>query len=617
MTKYTIATALGLVVSVALQAAGCGLRAEISFAQARKGDATAASLFPPAPCKVSALHREGKVIKNAQGLRMWFIGTNTFHSHLEWSLALDYKAASRELAAIADQGFNLVRVPLNMSHVQPARGVFPNDTHYAGEMRRHNLDPQWIGFLDWLVDYAGGLGLYVILEFHELPTDPYRYFAGGDPKRKAENEPGGGVAWMSEDALQNGRPQTIEAIAEAHRFLSAHFRGHPAVAGIEVPFNEPHGEWWSKPQNYREAVVKCARAIKQADPSRLVFMGCESWGAGNANPTSTWDVPPQVDAVVPHFYLALHAPLALRGDPRSLTETARTYSAGGFAWALPFTACPVPVVLGEFGEAGGDPSVLDPDTAAPTVAARVVEHTVALSLAAGVRGFCHWAWGDENAAGSAGHLRKYVPLFQPSEEQPQQRYPEVVLIVKVSEDKVAGGILQGLGPISDVMLDAQVTSVRLVWEDELDQALRTDVKALDILWKARVIVVDKDVQWDGGHGLPDEKVFRCDFSYPPPDELYRHMASQGIVLNRKSPSGILLLPNFNGMILYHRHGPAGILIVYPLLERAGQFSLWGEGSSGPVFSGDAMALYEHGVQVEISQWQSTVLMFHPSQGQER
>jgi len=37
---------------------------------------------------------------------------------------------------MAHYGFNVVRMPLNMSHIQPAPGVFPDDPRYAEEMRK-------------------------------------------------------------------------------------------------------------------------------------------------------------------------------------------------------------------------------------------------------------------------------------------------------------------------------------------------------------------------------------------------------------------------------------------------------------------------------------------------
>ena len=604
------------------QGAGCGCSLEARApvtppAPVRRAPAKSAEDLPPAPCKVSPLRRDGAVLNDAEGRTMRFFGANTFHSHLNWSLRLEYEDASAALRGMAERGFNLVRVPLNMSHLQPARGVFPDNPRYAAEMTKHNLDPGWIEFLDWLVDYAGGLGVYVLLEFHELPTDPYRYFAGGDPEARAEKRPGGGVAWMSEDAVLKGEPQALQAIVDAHGWLAAHFRGKAALAGIEVPFNEPYDEWWSRPQNYRQAAVSCARAIKQADPSRLVFLGCDGWGAGNLNPTCTWDVPEEVDAVVPHFYLVLHAPVRLRGDHWTLKDTDHAYSVGAFAWALPFTACRVPVLLGEFGEAAGDLKVFDPEAQEALTAARIVDHTIAQGLAAGLQGFCHWAWGTHDGSGTRAALREYAAFLQPSAALPRGGQPEVVLIVRASGSATAGGILQGLGPITDVLLGAQVTSVRLVRDDEMKAARgRKDVALGELMDGAKAILVDQDVdsgELDGLIEQANEKVYRCDFRRPEADPLYDHLLAGGVALNRKSPPGILFCLATEGLMLYNRYSSGGEVKVYPRLNREGRFSLCEAGSGKLVFNGDAGGLYERGAVVTVRKWQVTVLTFGPYQ----
>ena len=181
-------------------------------------------------------------------------------------------------------------------------------------MAAHRLPTGAVAFYDGLVRRAGELGLYVIPEFHELPCDPYRWFVGGEERDRGSDRPGRAIAWMAiphESKKGRFRPDpelASEHVPQALGWLAAHWRGVPNIAGIEIPWNEPRGPL-TEGEAYFDLCQACARAVKAADPARLVFMNCIDWGAmvNRISDESVWRIPDEVDALFPHFCPGLHS----------------------------------------------------------------------------------------------------------------------------------------------------------------------------------------------------------------------------------------------------------------------------------------------------------------------
>lgn len=304
-----------------------------------------------------ALHplkvEKGRIIDalTKQAIRLY--GVNLFESHLGWVISQDVGEMEKELSAIARLGFNALRVPLNMSYIEPAPDIFPDDPKYREIMRQHNLKENFPFFLDALVKKAGELGLYVILEFHELPSDPWRYFAGGNEQLRETGKHGGAISWLAKISEENGKIKSVELdwdkafiyVPKALAWLAKHYKGNPTLAGIEVPWNEPVGGWAEDERLYFKLVQACARAVKVADPERLVFMDVQDWGAGVnfLTPASTWRTPPEVDGLFPHFYFGMHCP------DTPYEQALRCAVANWTSW---FISWGKPVLIGEYGIAG-------------------------------------------------------------------------------------------------------------------------------------------------------------------------------------------------------------------------------------------------------------------------
>lgn len=300
------------------------------------------------------LRVKGGVLTDEHGNSVKLFGVNLFESHLGWVIHQDVAEMERNLKAIAALGFNAIRVPLNMSYIEPAPDVFPDDPRYEDVMRQHRLKPTFPKFLDELVRVAGELRLYVILEFHELPADPWRYFAGGDEQLRKTGKHGGAISWMAKITYsQDGTIERVELdwdkasehVPKALAWLAKRYRGNSTIAAIEVPWNEPVGGLADDENAYFQLVQACARAVKRVDPQRLVFMNVQDWGAGInfLPPSSCWRVPDEIDALFPHFYFGMHC-------PQMPYETALQIAAAH--WVSWFLAWDKPVLVGEYGTAG-------------------------------------------------------------------------------------------------------------------------------------------------------------------------------------------------------------------------------------------------------------------------
>jgi len=304
--------------------------------------------------RLSPLKVRGGVLRDETGKPVGLFGVNLFESHLGWAVEQDVAEMERNLKAIAAHGFNAIRVPLNMSYIEPAPEVFPDDPRYEETMRRHRLKPTFPKFLDALVRAAGDLRLYVVLEFHELPADPWRYFAGGNEQLRKTGKHGGAISWMARitwaddgtiKQVELDWDKAFEHVPKALAWLAKRYKGNPTIAAIEIPWNEPVGGMADDENAYFKLVQACAKAVKQVDPQRLVFMNVQDWGAGvNFLPSSScWRVPLEVDALFPHFYFGMHC-------PNMPYEIALQIAAAH--WVSWFLAWGKPVLIGEYGHAG-------------------------------------------------------------------------------------------------------------------------------------------------------------------------------------------------------------------------------------------------------------------------
>lgn len=469
---------------------------------------TSASLsFPLSPLAV----RNGKLVDAKTGKPVGLFGVNLFETHLGWAISQDIALMERNLEAIARCGFNAIRVTINMSYIEPAPNIFPDDYQYSEIMRKHRLKDGFMQFLDALVEKAGELGLYVVLEFHELTIDPWRYFAGGNEQLRETGKHGGAISWMAKLSLkEDGRiekveldwEKAIEHVPKALAWLARHYKGNPTIAAIEVPWDEPIGGLADTNEGYFRLVKACAVAVKKADKNRLVFMDTQDWGAciNFLPPSSCWRVPEEVDALFPHFYFGMHCP----NMPFELSL--KVAAANWVSW---FLAWDKPVLIGEYGIAGlnwkswlkRNEDVLQKRyqlfSKMPMKDAFYSDTLRACLeqwLKMGVQGAFYWAWW-EGVPGMAvrqktqtlthGHeiLREFAPKFR---QMKITSADAKVVVIGEKDRRSQYGAPQDLALIAEVLITADCVPYHVIFAE----ALVSDRKGLSKLKRYdRVIIL--------------------------------------------------------------------------------------------------------------------------------
>ncbi len=478
---------------------------------------------------LSRLKVQGGVLTDEQGKPVGLFGVNLFESHLGWAIEQDVAEMERNLKAIAACGFNAIRVPLNMSYIEPAPDVFPDDPRYGEIMRQHRLKPTFPKFLDTLVRIAGELGLYVILEFHELPADPWRYFAGGNEQLRKTGKHGGAISWMAKltqrpdgtiERVELDWDKAFEHVPKALAWLAKRYKGNTTVAAIEVPWNEPVGGLADDENAYFQFVQACARAVKRVDPQRLVFMDVQDWGAGVnfLPPSSCWRVPEEVDALFPHFYFGMHC-------PNMPYEVALQVAAAH--WVSWFLAWGKPVLVGEYGTAGlsqeswlkRNEEVLmrryqlfgeQPNRDA--FRADVVRACLEQWLKMGVQGVFYWAWwcgipGQEigQRTYSLTHGLEVLKEFAPKFKEPKVTAVEAKVAVVCDKGKRAQyGDLVDLAAIAQILVAEGATPYHVLFGEAILAERRWQYQ----LRRYEKVIVLAD-------GLPDEVLTKIRLTVQP------------------------------------------------------------------------------------------------------
>jgi endoglucanase len=177
------------------------------------------------------------------------------------------------LDLIRANGFNTVRIPFSDDVVE--HPLIPNDISYKNQYGPINQDLRSLNsleVLDRLIDYAGHIGLKVILDNH-------RSEAGDDAQQNG--------LWYTNDY-----PEALWI--NDWKLLATRYRNNSTVIGMDLR-NEPHsthgsGACWDcgGPNDWHLAAARAGNAILAIEPRLLVFVeGVDSyngdtyWWGGN------------------------------------------------------------------------------------------------------------------------------------------------------------------------------------------------------------------------------------------------------------------------------------------------------------------------------------------------
>ena len=310
----------------------------VLFAGSVAQTATATSAAAPRATQAAAAgagywHTSGRDIldSNNQPVRIagvnWFgFETNNYVVHGLWSR--DYKSMMDQMKSL---GYNTIRLPYSDDIFKP--GTMPNSINFY----QMNTDLQGLNSLqvmDKIVDYAGSIGLKVILDRH-------RPDAGGQT-----------ALWYTSAVPESTWISDLTALANR-------YQNNPAVVGIDL-HNEPHDPaCWGCGDvtiDWRLAAERAGNAVLAANPHLLIFVegvqtfnGSSYWWGGNLQGAGTYPV--QLNVPNQLVYSAHDYATSVASQPWFTDPTFPQNMPGIWAknWGYLFDSKTAPVWVGEFG----------------------------------------------------------------------------------------------------------------------------------------------------------------------------------------------------------------------------------------------------------------------------
>lgn len=336
------------------------------------------------------LSTSGNQIVDAAGHHMQIAGVNwfgfestTLAPHGLW--ARGYKDMMQQMV---DLGFNTIRLPFSSEMLHTAAA--PNGIDFTKNPDLQGLSALQV--MDKIVDYAGQLGLRIILDHHRS---------------------GAGAGTSDNGLWYDGTYTQAQWIAD-WKMLAARYAGKPAVIGADL-HNEPHNGTWGGggATDWAAAAEQAGNAIGAANPNWLVFVegvgtyqGQSYWWGGNL--MGVKDRPIQLDVDHKLVYSAHDYPNSVfpqtwfQGSDFPANLPAKFDQMWGYIYKQGIA----PVYVGEFGTKLVDPKDAPWLKAITAYMAGDLDNNGTRDIAAGDKGvgWTFWSW-NPNSGDTGGILR--------------------------------------------------------------------------------------------------------------------------------------------------------------------------------------------------------------------
>jgi chitinase len=290
----------------------------------------------PAPA-IGFLRAEGNQIVDAEGTPVRITGVNWFGMETETHIphGMAFRSYTEHMDAMKDAGFNAIRLPFSLASLEEGRT--PGWIDYGLNPELAGLTPLQI--LDRIVEYAGEIGMRILLDCHRSAPGP-----GPNP-----------------NGLWFDGGYTEADWIEAWEMLAARYAGNPTVIGADL-HNEPHGATWNA---WAAAAERAGNAILAVNPDWLIVVegvgvagGENYWWGGNLREADDRPITLDIEGRLvysPHDYgnSVFPQPWFSAGNfpanlPALFDET----------WGYLFRQEIAPILLGEFGSKLEDPKDL-------------------------------------------------------------------------------------------------------------------------------------------------------------------------------------------------------------------------------------------------------------------
>lgn len=215
----------------------------------------------PAPTTDDWLHTDGSKIFDKDGKEVWLTGinwfgyntgTNTFDGL--WACDLN-----TSIAAIADRGFNLLRIPISTELIKNwSNGNYPN-ANFNQATNSYLVGMNSLEIFDYVVGQCRANGIKIMIDIHSAKTDSmghmYNVWYNGDISEKDYLD---ALAWMA------GR-----------------YKNDDTIIAYDLK-NEPHGKAGESPRakwdnskdsdNWKYIAEKAAKAVLNKNPNVLIMV---------------------------------------------------------------------------------------------------------------------------------------------------------------------------------------------------------------------------------------------------------------------------------------------------------------------------------------------------------
>ncbi|MFF2819941.1 cellulase family glycosylhydrolase [Kitasatospora cineracea] len=302
-------------------------------AQAATTNAGSATTAAASTAGAGYWHTSGRQILDEAGNPVRIAGINWFG--FETSNYVPHGLWSRDYKSMIDQmkslGYNTIRMPYSDDIF---KGTTPSSLNTSGGMNADLVGLSSLGVMDKLVNYAGSIGMKVILDRHR------------------PDSAGQSALWYTASVPETTWLANLKSIA-------ARYANNPAVIGIDL-HNEPHDPacWGCGDQatDWRLAAQRGGEAVLSANPKLLIFVegvqsfnGSSYWWGGNLQGAGQYPVQLSVPNRVvysAHDYATSVAQQTWFSDPSFPSNMPGVWDKN---WGYLFNQNIAPVWVGEFG----------------------------------------------------------------------------------------------------------------------------------------------------------------------------------------------------------------------------------------------------------------------------
>ncbi|MFP4697570.1 MAG: cellulase family glycosylhydrolase [Eubacteriales bacterium] len=215
----------------------------------------------PEPTTDDWLYVKGNKIVDKNGKEVWITGVNWFGYNTGTNTFDGLWAAdlNKSLAAIADRGFNMLRVPISSELILEWASGNPPSANFNNATNDYLVGMDSLQIFDYVVGQCRANGIKIMIDIHSAKTDPMGHM-----------EP----MWYEGDITEQDYLDSLSWIAER-------YKKDDTIIAYDLK-NEPHGKpnespraIWNdskSPDNWKYVAEKAAKAVLSKNSNALVLV---------------------------------------------------------------------------------------------------------------------------------------------------------------------------------------------------------------------------------------------------------------------------------------------------------------------------------------------------------